>query len=93
MCLDDDRTPSASPRNGAESTRGRPTRLNKPAAAHAAGAIMNLQMNAQNRIAIEQVGDAASLLAPVQCHVVMTSYNIMYHCWPLSDLAHCMLYG
>ena len=49
------RTPGPSPRNGPESTRGRPTRLNKPAAAHAAGAIMNLQMNAQNRIAIEQV--------------------------------------
>ncbi|DBA97303.1 hypothetical protein WJX77_006221 [Trebouxia sp. C0004] len=45
-----------SPRNGPESTRGRPTRLSKPAAAHAAGAIMNLQMNAQNRIAIEQAG-------------------------------------
>lgn len=49
------RTPSAMPRTGPESSRGRPNRLSKPAAAHAAGAIMNLQMNAQNRIALEQV--------------------------------------
>ena len=38
-----------------ESVRGRPNRLNKPAAAYTAGAIMNLQMNADNRIALEQV--------------------------------------
>lgn len=49
------RTPRAMPRTGPESSRGRPNRLSRPAAAHAAGAIMNLQMNAQNRIAIEQV--------------------------------------
>ncbi|KAL3133134.1 hypothetical protein ABBQ38_007030 [Trebouxia sp. C0009 RCD-2024] len=49
-------TPSASPRTGPESSRGRPNRLSKPAAAHTAGAIMNLQMNAQNRIALEQAG-------------------------------------
>ncbi len=56
-CVMNGRSPGPSPRSGPDSTRGRPTRLNKPAAAFAAGAIMNLQMNAQNKIAIEQVLD------------------------------------
>ena len=43
-----------SPRDS-EPVRGRPNRLSKPAAAFTAGAIMNLQMNAENRIALEQV--------------------------------------
>ena len=38
----------------------RPNRggLNAPAAAHAAGAIMNLQLNAKNKVALEQVGSS-----------------------------------
>ena len=38
----------------------RPNRggLHAPAAAHAAGAIMNLQLNAKNKVALEQVGSS-----------------------------------
>ena len=42
----------------------RPSRggLYTPAAAHAAGAIMNLQLNAKNKVALEQVGSSCCAL-------------------------------
>lgn len=76
------RTPGPSPRNGPESTRGRPTRLNKPAAAYAAGAIMNLQMNAQNRIAIEQACPSDLRLCAQLCSSSASSPAfVSAHCW------------